>query len=149
MLAMRSQAAAAGNHGARLSCVINSNQVSKPCQTGSFTEVSRHALDQQLTCHKVPCAMQTRVRSILPASLPAFCRVPHGMYTCWLQAAAQTLVVSAPVSMPSLSIQPAGALFFKPTCIGASSQRQLTLHNTSRVPLAFKVCLLEHEWIVI
>ena len=57
-----------------------------------------------------------------------------------VQASAQPLVVQALVSVPCLSISPPGSLFFKPTCIGASSQRELILHNTSQVPLLYQVC---------
>ena len=57
-----------------------------------------------------------------------------------MQASAQPLVVQATVATPTVQMEPAGRLFFKPTCIGAASQRTLTLHNTSRVPLVFQVC---------
>lgn len=57
-----------------------------------------------------------------------------------MQASAQPLVVQAIVATPTVQVEPAGSLFFKPTCIGAASQRTLTLHNTSRVPLVFQVC---------
>lgn len=60
------------------------------------------------------------------------------------QAAAQPLIVQALVSVPSLSITPPGSLFFKPTCIGASSQRDIILHNTSQVPVVYQVWLLPH-----
>ncbi|KXZ53757.1 hypothetical protein GPECTOR_6g674 [Gonium pectorale] len=33
---------------------------------------------------------------------------------------------------------PSSTLYFRPTCVGASSQRAITLHNPSRVPLAFR-----------
>ncbi|GIL85005.1 hypothetical protein Vretimale_9849 [Volvox reticuliferus] len=33
---------------------------------------------------------------------------------------------------------PSGTLYFRPTCVGASSQRAITLHNSSRVPLDFR-----------
>ncbi|GIL53686.1 hypothetical protein Vafri_9323 [Volvox africanus] len=33
---------------------------------------------------------------------------------------------------------PSGTLYFRPTCVGASSQRAITLHNPSRVPLDFR-----------
>jgi hypothetical protein len=31
-----------------------------------------------------------------------------------------------------------GTLFFRPTCVGAASQRSVTLHNSSRVPVAWQ-----------
>lgn len=58
-----------------------------------------------------------------------------------MQASVQPLLIQATVSCPAISMEPAGSLFFKPTCLGASSQRALTLHNTSRVPLLYQVCL--------
>ena len=57
------------------------------------------------------------------------------------QAGAQQLTVQALVCTPAMQIEPGGSLFFKPTCIGASSQRTLTMHNTSRVPLQYQVAL--------
>jgi len=39
--------------------------------------------------------------------------------------------------LPRLTFNVQGTLFFRPTCVGASSQRVLTVHNTSRVPVAF------------
>ena len=56
-----------------------------------------------------------------------------------MQASAQPLLVQATVSTPAISFEPAGSLFFKPTCLGASSQRALTMQNTSRVPLVYQV----------
>ena len=55
------------------------------------------------------------------------------------QANAQPLVVQTLVCSPGMQLEPAGSLFFKPTCIGASSQRTLTMHNTARVPLVYQV----------
>ncbi|DBA87452.1 TPA: hypothetical protein ACH3X1_004491 [Trebouxia sp. C0004] len=54
------------------------------------------------------------------------------------QANAQPLVVQTLVCSPGMQLEPAGSLFFKPTCIGASSQRTLTMHNTARVPLVYQ-----------
>ncbi len=59
---------------------------------------------------------------------------------CYLQANAQPLAIQTLVCSPGMQLEPAGSLFFKPTCIGAFSQRTLTMHNTARVPLVYQVC---------
>ncbi|KAL3152962.1 hypothetical protein ABBQ38_011992 [Trebouxia sp. C0009 RCD-2024] len=60
------------------------------------------------------------------------------------QASAQSLLIQANVSTPAISFEPAGSLFFKPTCLGASSQRALTMQNTSRVPLVYQWTVPPH-----
>ena len=65
----------------------------------------------------------------------------HSPSDVTMQASAQPLLVQASVSVPAISVEPAGSLFFKPTCLGASSQRALTLHNASRVPLVYQVMI--------
>ena len=59
-----------------------------------------------------------------------------------MQASAQPLLVQTSVSVPVIIVEPAGSFFFKPTCLGASSQRVLTLHNASRVPLVYQVLIV-------
>ncbi|KAL0033550.1 hypothetical protein WJX79_003070 [Trebouxia sp. C0005] len=54
------------------------------------------------------------------------------------QANAQPLVIQTLVCSPGMQLEPAGSLFFKPTCIGAFSQRTLIIHNTARVPLVYQ-----------
>ncbi|KAL0051980.1 hypothetical protein WJX82_005745 [Trebouxia sp. C0006] len=54
------------------------------------------------------------------------------------QANAQPLAIQTLVCSPGMQLEPAGSLFFKPTCIGAFSQRTLTMHNTARVPLVYQ-----------
>ena len=56
------------------------------------------------------------------------------------QANAQPLAIQTLVCSPGMQFEPAGSLFFKPTCIGAASQRTFTMHNTARVPLVYQVC---------
>ena len=63
----------------------------------------------------------------------------QGGNTCCLQANVLPLLAQTVVCTPGMRVEPSGSLFFKPTCIGASSQRTLTLHNTSRVPLIYQV----------
>lgn len=47
--------------------------------------------------------------------------------------------------LPKLELDVPGALFFKPTCVGASSQRTVTVTNTSRLSVAFQWSLLEKD----
>lgn len=40
--------------------------------------------------------------------------------------------------VPELSLSISGALFFKPTCVGASSERTIDVSNPSPVPVSFQ-----------
>ena len=63
--------------------------------------------------------------------------------TCTFNGIASTgvsIALSGTAHVPRLSFQDASSgntLFFRPTCLGASSQRTLTLRNPSRVPVSF------------
>ncbi|KAK9812626.1 hypothetical protein WJX72_000839 [[Myrmecia] bisecta] len=54
------------------------------------------------------------------------------------QANALPLALHGTVSVPALALDAGSTLFFKPTCIGATSVRSLMLRNTSRIPVAFQ-----------
>eukprot|EP00798_Chlamydomonas_sp_ICE-L_P020949 gene20949-27801_t len=59
---------------------------------------------------------------------------------CLLNSVSATAVeikLSGAAYTPRLTFDLPGPLFFRPTCVGASSQRQLTIHNPSRVPVGF------------
>lgn len=51
---------------------------------------------------------------------------------------ATEIILKGVAHIPKLELDVPGVLFFKPTCIGAASQRTLTIKNTSRLPVTFQ-----------
>ena len=59
-----------------------------------------------------------------------------------LQRNALPLLLTAAVGSPDLACDVSGTVIFKPTCLGASTQRALTLHNPSCIAAHYQVRLL-------
>ena len=50
----------------------------------------------------------------------------------------QEILMHGSAESPEVMLDNKGVLYFKPTCVGASSQRKYAIKNVSRIPLCFE-----------
>lgn len=50
----------------------------------------------------------------------------------------QEIIVLSSVEKPKIALEGDGTLFFKPTCVGSSSERTYIIKNVTRLPLRFE-----------
>jgi hypothetical protein len=84
-------------------------------------------------CTRTQVALRFQPQGLGPAQLALSCMLNHSA------ASSVPLQLSGAASEPRLAWDaPSNRLFFRPTCVGASSARQLTLRNVSHVPVGWQ-----------
>jgi hypothetical protein len=88
-------------------------------------------------CNGLACALQVALRflpqDLNPAELKLSCIFNHSASN------SAAVLLSGTAAEPRLVWDvPDNRLFFRPTCVGASSQRQLTVRNASKVPVGWQ-----------
>lgn len=81
-------------------------------------------------------ALRFKPSDLNPAELKLLCVFNHSTLN------STTVLLSGIASEPRLVWDvPDNRLFFRPTCVGASSRRQLTVRNASKVPVCWQWAL--------
>jgi hypothetical protein len=81
-------------------------------------------------------ALRFKPSDLNPAELKLLCVFNHSTSN------STTVLLSGTASEPRLVWDvPDNRLFFRPTCVGASSRRQLTVRNASKVPVCWQWAL--------
>ena len=108
--------------------------------------ITRQPQNALQPCKARSVASQPLLHSTVLRGLHHFSRLHCAPFTeaetALLQRNALPLLLTAAVGSPDLTCDASGTVMFKPTCLGASTQRALTLHNPSCIAAHYQVRLL-------